>query len=187
MKRRLIIIVALLLGSCVAANAQRWAVSTNIPDYIALGTMNIRGDVAVHQHWSVEALAKYNPWSFRTHGNPEDQMQNRQMTFAMGPRWWPWNVFAGWFVQGQVQYSQYNRGGIFSPKTTEADAFGAGISAGYTYLLSGHWNLEFGLGFWAGVESYTDFSCPRCGRIEGTGSRFFIWPNDILLSIVYIF
>jgi len=181
------ITAAVLLTAILQARAQNWALSTNFPDYIALGTLNIRGDVAVARHWSVEAVYKYNPWTFRSGGDAEDQMQNRQITLATGPRWWPWNTFAGWWIQGQFQYQQYNRGGIWTKETTEADAFGVGIAGGYTYLVSGHWNLEFGFGMWGGYESFTKYACPRCGRITDSGTRPFLLPNDVLVSLVFTF
>ena len=182
-------LLAAALAGSVSGQVKKsiFALSTNIPDYIALGTLNLRGDVAVHQHWSIEATFKYNPWTFRSNGDPEDQMQNRNITWSLGPRYWPWHVYAGWFIQAQAQYQQYNRGGIWDKYTTEADAFGGGLAAGYTYLLSGHWNIEFGLGFWAGVESFSKYNCPRCGRTVDSGTRFFVMPNDVLVSIVYIF
>lgn len=182
---------ALAFAGASRADAQAkkgiFALSTNIPDYIALGTMNLRADVAVHQHWSIEGTFKYNPWTFRANGDPENQMQNRNITWSLGPRYWFWNYYAGWFIQAQAQYQQYNRGGIWDKYVTEADAFGGGVALGYTYLISGHWNIEFGLGVWAGVESYNQYNCPRCGRTVDSGTRFFVMPNDILVSIVYIF
>ena len=189
-RHNIILRLAFILGLLTAglnASAQHVSIGTNAVDWAALGTMNVRADLAVHRNWSIEAAIKYNPWTFRTQGDPEDRLQNRQFTASIGPRWWPWNVFAGWFIHGAVQYSEYNRGGIFSKETTEADAFGFSLSAGYTYLLSGHWNLEFGIGAWAGYEMYTTYSCPRCGRITGNGNRFFVLPNDVMVSIIYIF
>ena len=102
-------------------------------------------------------------------------------------RYWPWYVYSGWWVGGKVQYQEYNWGGLTSDKTEEGDRFGAGISAGYTYMLAPHVNLDFGLGLWGGYDKYKRYSCPVCGLTEASGDRFFILPNDVTLALSFVF
>ena len=66
MKRFLLAAAAALLsaGLCGTVSAQRIAVSTNLPDYMMLGTLNVRGEYAIVQHWSAGTVAKYNPWTY---------------------------------------------------------------------------------------------------------------------------
>jgi len=54
-------------------------------------------------------------------------------------------------------------------------------------MLSDHFNLEFGAGFWGGYKTYTVYSCPRCGRKIEEGKKWFICPNEAIVSIVYVF
>ena len=78
-------------------------------------------------------------------------------------------------------------GGILSPQTEEGDRIGAGLYSGYTYMVSRHFNMEFGLGFWAGLDKYRKYSCPKCGLTLQQGDRAFILPDDLIVSLVYVF
>lgn len=166
------------------ASAQKWAVSTNAADYANLGTVNASGSVAVARHWTAGVSGRYNPWTF---GSGDDQKQNRQRTLSAGVRWWPWYVYSGWWMGTGVQYSEYNRGGFRMPDTSEGDAVGADISGGYTLMLSDSFNLDLGVGFWGGWTKYTVYACPSCGRITNSGGKWFFLPNDVIMSIVYVF
>jgi len=183
MRFRIVIIVLLLLPSPLLA--QRFAVSTNALDYANFATLNADFSYALAQHWSISAGAKYNPFSFENKSG--GTVQNKQRSFALGARWWPWNTWSGWWMSGKLQYREYNSGGIWSEQTREGDSYGGGLSAGYSYMVSPHVNLEVGAGAWAGITRYTVYSCPTCGVTEDKGKKSFVLPNDILLSVSYVF
>lgn len=182
--RTLLTSVCLLLA-CHPSHAQEWSVATNAADWINLGTLNAEGSVATGRHTTLNVSARYNPWTFQDREGA--QMQNRRQTYAVGVRFWPWYVYSGWWAGAKLQYEEYNRGGILEQSTEEGDAVGAGISAGYTLMVHRNFNLEFGAGIWGGWKDYTVYSCPRCGRITESGQKWFIAPNEILLSLVFIF
>ncbi len=100
---------------------------------------------------------------------------------------WPWHTLSGWWFAGKLRYQEFNVGGIISRSTKEGDRFGAGLYAGYTHMLSRHFNIEFGAGLWTGYELYRKYSCQTCGLTEASGSRFFALPDDVKISIVYVF
>lgn len=175
-----------ILMASLCAGAQELALSTNIMGYLNFGTLNLETSYALARRITVNAGVKYNPFSFPV-GEDGDKMQNRQQTYALGVRYWPWYVYSGWWMSAKAQYSEYNTGGIVSADTTEGDRVGAGISAGYSYMLNPHFNLEIGAGVWAGNDRYTQYTCPTCGRIVEKGDRFFILPNDIMVSVTYVF
>lgn len=171
---------------CRDMSAQTFSVSTDILGYARLGTMNIDASYAVSRRWSLVAGARYNPFTFRA-GDPERQFQSRQQSYSVGMRLWPWHIWSGWWFAGKLRYQEYNEGGIISGKTEEGDRFGAGIYAGYTHMLSSHFNLEFGVGLWAGLDAYRQCSCPVCGLTMSTGNRLFVLPDDFIISIAYVF
>ena len=177
--------VALLLAA-VSSEARRYSVSTNILGYLYLGTINMEASYGLSQHWSVNAGARFNPFTFRLPGDGR-QFQNRQQSYDLGVRLWPWHIFSGWWVAAKVKYEEYNAGGIFSQETEEGDGVGIGLSAGYSYMLHPNLNLEFGVGLWSGVKKYTVYDCPACGLTVDSGTKGFIMPNEILLSLVYVF
>lgn len=175
--------------------AQTWAVAVNAADAIELGTIGVEGSAAVGQHWSIHAGAKVNPWTFGKKDTSNglfsepnsDQKQDRKQSYALGVRWWPWNVYSGWWIAGKAQYQEYNRGGIFRQTSEEGDAFGAALSGGYSLMLKEHINLDFGLGLWGGWTKYTTYACPSCGKVEDQGDKWFFLPNEVIISLVYIF
>ena len=181
-----IIITLLLIALPIFCSAQDWSVSTNAMDYVSLGTLNAEVSMATGRHISINASARINPWTFHK-GDPSKQMQNRQQTYAVGVRYWPWHIYSGWWMSGMAQYQEYNRGGIISATTEEGDAYGLSIGAGYSLMLHEHWNLDFGLSLWGGQKTFVTYACPSCGKITEKGAKWFFMPNDLRVSIAYIF
>ena len=175
----------LSLGILTAARAQEAAVSTNVADYADLGTMNMGMSYALARHWTVDAVVKYNPFSYRM--PDEAVVQRKQRLFGAGARFWPWHVYSGWWLSGRAQWQEFSQSLLRESIATEGDRVGAALAAGYSYMLSKHFNLEVGAGVWAGYTAYTQYACPRCGRIIGRGREGFILPSDVILALSYIF
>lgn len=187
MKKTLLIPLMLLLlsfSSYGETRANKVAIGTNGIGWLNLGTANMDIGVSVHRYWSVHLSGKYNPYYWNISGH---SFQNKQITASAGVRYWPWYVFSGWHYEAALQYSQYNRGGILSPKTEEGDAYGLSLYGGYALMLNKWLNLEFGLGAWAGLTHYKTYASPRCGKLIEKGNKFFILPNDINVSVTFTF
>ena len=183
--RKILLTLAMVIIPLMAS-AQKWSVSTDLVDYLNLGTINAEVSIAAARHISVNASVRVNPWTFHK-GVPGHQLQNRHQTYAIGIRWWPWNVYSGWWLGCKAQYQEYNRGGVTRQKTQEGDAFGLGLSAGYSLMVHRNINLDFGLGGWTGRKVYTDYACPHCGKITGRGAKWFVMPNEILIALMFTF
>jgi len=168
------------------SEAQTLSLSTNLLDYACLGTLNADVSYSLSRRWSVTAGVRYNPFTFRK-GDPDKQFQLRQQSYSLGARLWPWHIWSGWWFAGKLRYQEYNSGGIRSLETREGDRFGAGLYAGYTYMLTSHLNIEFGLGLWSGLDVYRCYSCPVCGVTLESGKTHFILPDDIMISLAYVF
>lgn len=187
MKRFAIILaVAAFILPSLKSEAQTVSLSTNLLDYACLGTLNADVSYSLSRRWSVTAGARYNPFTFRK-GDPDKQFQLRQQSYSIGARLWPWHTWSGWWFAGKLRYQEYNSGGIRSLETREGDRFGAGLYAGYTYMLTSHLNIEFGLGLWSGLDVYRCYSCPVCGVTLESGKTHFILPDDIMISLAYVF
>ena len=181
-----ILLVLLVSIFCRTAAAQTLSISTDLLGYARLGTMNLDASYAVSRRWSLVAGARYNPFTFHK-GDPQRQFQSRQQSYSVGMRLWPWHTWSGWWFAGKLRYQEYNKGGILSDKTEEGDRFGTGVYAGYTHMLSPHFNLEFGAGLWTGVSAYRQYSCPVCGITMSSGNKLFLLPDDVMISIAYVF
>lgn len=175
---------ALLVWIAAPLRAQTVSLSTNILEYANLGTINVEASCGVARHWTVSAGARYNPFSF---GEGEEEVASRQRSIMAGARYWPWHVFSGWWMSGKLRYQEYNVGGPLFPEAVQGDRYGGGVAGGYTYMVGRHFNLDFGLGFWAGYDVYTSYRCLHCGKITGSGSKYFILPDDFIISLSYIF
>ena len=93
--KKIIATTALMLAAGLALAAQEVALSTNLADYAALGTMNMEATYGFARHWSVNAGVKYNPFSF---GEGEKAKQLRQRAVSAGARFWPWHIYSGWWM-----------------------------------------------------------------------------------------
>lgn len=183
--RYILIFIMSVWGSGVSFG-QRVSVSTNLVGYLDLATLNAEASYACSRHWSAVAAFRYNPWTFNG-GRPGKQFHRRQQSYAVGGRYWLWHTFSGWWFSGKLQYQEYNTGGIIDRSADEGDRYGVGVGAGYTYMIHPHLNMEFGIGLWGGYGTYVSYSCPSCGLTVGRGDGFFILPNDIMVSLSYVF
>lgn len=170
----------------VVSWAQKYSVSTNAMQYVNFVTVNAELSMAVSRHWSVDAGARYNPFKFKL-GKDHHDVTTKQRTFYAGARYWPWNVYSGWWVAGKAQMSEYNFGGLFKEETREGDRYGLGAAVGYSYMLSKHFNIEFGLGIWGGYDKFVKYTCPTCGVTKSSGEKAFILPDDVMVAFSYIF
>lgn len=169
---------------CCSVAAQNVAVTTNVLDYVNFGTLNVEASCGIARQWSLSAGVKYNPFSF---GEGKGEFADRQRSIDAGARFWPWHIYSGWWLSGKLKWQEYNRGGLLSEGSVEGDRYGGSLGAGYTFMLNTHLNLDVGLGLWGGYDKYHAYDCVRCGRLVGGGEKIFVLPNDILLTISYIF
>lgn len=189
MSRRCFYILTGILASLVfpsQMSAQKLQLSTNVLGLACLGTLNAEVHYAVSQHWSVGVSGRFNPFSYPS-SDRTSQFQLRQRSVAAGARWWPWHIYSGWWLAGKAQWQEYNVGGIVSPRTEEGQRYGGGITAGYSYMVSTHFNVEFGLGMWGGIKQYKSYACPKCGIKVGEGVKSFVAPNDFIIALTYVF
>ena len=183
-KWRLMLFLGMLL--CLDAQAQRFQLSTNAGTWARLGTLNAQFEYGCARNWTVGISGRYNPFTYNR--GERDQMQMRQRSAALGARWWPWHIFSGWWLGTDLRWQEYNVGGLAErPRTEEGWRVGAGLNAGYSYMISPHFNVEFGLGFWAGGKKYAVYACPECGRTLESGSKAFLLPDDLIIAFTYVF
>ena len=185
-KISIIIVLALLCGHMNDMRAQKISLGTNLMDWANLGTANLEAGVSVSQHISFVAGGHYNPWKYHTPKGYD--VLNQQATGYAGIRYWPWYVYSGWWFEAIARYSSFSKAGLWRPALEEGKSLGGGLSFGYTIMLHEHLNIELGAGFWGGRHfEYSLHECPRCMELREKGPRNFIAPEDISISIMYIF
>lgn len=185
--RKILPIAILILVIIQPANAQRISVGTNLLQWANLGTINAEFSYAPARHITITASARFNNWQFDTK-QEHLILQNKQKTASLGFRYWPWYVYSGWWFGIKGQYKDFATSGIWRPALNTGSSVGAGISAGYTFLLHERLNLDFGIGAWGGrMLKHTLYECPVCLDIRETGPKWFAGIDEISISIIYIF
>lgn len=179
----------LMLCGCFfsEAYAQDYSLSTNLASLAQLGTVNAELGAGVSRHVSLNAALRYNPFIYGKDPSGGDTVQDKKQSYALGAKFWLWHLYSGWWLGSSMQYEEFSRGGFKSRETSEGDRYGSVISAGYSYLLGKHFNLDLGLGMWGGWEKYTTYACPKCGEKIDSGDKVFFLPDAAILAISYIF
>lgn len=176
---------------------QSISVSTNIAQWATLGTMNVEAGYAFSKHFSLHGGVSINPFSFRNADEDErysDLVSNERKAFqykresvAVGVRYWPWHVFSGWWFRAKAQLQVYDRGGIFGKERYQGTAIGGGIGFGYAWMVSERWNIDFGVAGWAGRTKENIYEHVNSNNVIEERTRFFIVPDEVIISVVYIF
>lgn len=158
----------------------RFSLSASLSSLLLTGTL--QGDVAwsISRRWSIHGQAAYNPWLWHIGGK---DISLRQLSFSARGRYWPWFVYSGWFFGGGPRFARYHFGGLRSPRTEAADAWGISAEIGFAWLLSPRWNLECSAGCWAGVRRYSLYAAPRCGRLLKSGTAWFLRPDSFSIAL----
>ena len=159
-----------------ATGPQKFAISTNVIDYLDRGTINLGVSLALSRHVSGELQYRNNP--FR-HGSGNDVILNQKTVYAIGARYWPWICFSGWWIKGGIQAENYIRQNyipvIYGEALKKGTGFGASIGGGYSLMLSKNFNIDLGADIWGGLDTTSE------------GNKAFILPNNLYLCIAYVF
>lgn len=185
---KLIVIILLMICAPKVADAQKWAVSTNALSWANLATVNAEGSVSVHKHFTFNTGFTVNPWQMTT--NTYVNLKNRQYGGYVGMKYWPWHVYSEWWVGIKAQYKHFEQVGLLSANLMQGDALGGGLSGGYTFLISEHFNVDLGLGVWGGrLIKYREFegNVELESKLVDMGPRNFLFLDNVMVSLVYIF
>lgn len=167
-----------LLGlSFGVAKAQKAAVKTN-GLYWLTTTINGGVEVALADRWTLEAVGAWNPWTF-------NGKKLRLWLAQPEVRYWFCEKFEGHFVGAHVHGAQYYL--VNDRRRFDGYLVGGGISYGYDWILSPHWNLELtaGAGYarlW--YEESERLPCVKCTR---TRYRNYFGPTRLGVNFVYLF
>lgn len=185
--KRLYLLTAVFFMFALEASAQKVSIQTNILDWAAIGTMNAEANVSIAQHFSLSLGGRYNP--FTIGADREVPLKLQQRNVYAGARYWPWYVNSGWWFAAKVQYIDYCRSGILTKGSiTGQNGRGAGLSAGYAFMLAPHFNLELGAG--ACVNRYERYIADIPGvepMTDMIGTQTFLEPDFLSFALVFVF
>jgi len=138
---------ALMMLAPLASNAQHLGVGTNVLGW-ASAAPNIGLDIGLSKHLALVVDGAYKPFHL---GDKQANFWGVQPELRIYPRY----RFAGHYIGVEGHYAEYHDFGLGTfAKPTETFAYrgnlyGAGITYGYSWMLSKSWNLEgfVGIGY----------------------------------------
>lgn len=187
MKRSLLFTLCLFCPS-LWLTAQVVAVKSDLLSGV-LTSPNLGVEVALSPRYSAELSAHYN--GINLNGD------KRWKHWFVQPelRYWMCQPFGGHFLGMHALYGWYNAGGVKLPfgllpeienERYEGSFLGVGISYGYHFILSPRWGLETSIGVGYVRTSYESFRCIHCGEQTGSGSRNYMGPTKVAVSLIYV-
>lgn len=179
---------AMMATLLIPAAGQTVALKTNALSW-ATTTVNAGVEVAVAHRHSVQVFGALNPWTFSG--------GRRARIWAAEPEWRYWfcETFNGHFAGVHALGGEYNVRNIdvpfgILPKTEKGRHYegwyiGAGLTYGYQWMISHHWNFEASVGLGYAYSPYRLYG--RCDRCLERKHRNYVGPTKAALSIIYIF
>lgn len=176
--RRILYLLLLLSAMARWVSAQDVALKTNTLFWLAT-TPNLGAEVALSRKVTLDLSAAYNPWTFK---------EDKKMHFWLAQpqvKYWFCEKFTGHFVGVHLHAGQYYGG--FRDKRYDGYLAGGGVTYGYDWLLSPHWNLEAAIGvgyarLW--YEESPRVNCEKCGEDK---HKNYFGPTQVALSLIYLF
>lgn len=177
MKRYQILLLFLLSLFPTAVAAQKMAIKSNAL-YWGTTTLNAELEFATGRKTSILLLGAYNPWNFR-----DGKMMH---VGAVQPefRYWFCERFEGHFIGLHAHEAEFFGG--LKKKRYDEHLVGTGLSWGYDWILSNHWNLEAEVGFGINWVWYKQSDCIPCRKDYVRKKDHFLSPTKVALSFVYV-
>lgn len=199
-KQLLLIAVMGILGSGKVA-AQEVALKTNLL-YDATTTMNLGLEVGVGRRNTIQLFYGVNPWSFDSESKGERKVKH-WMIMPEYRRWMCSNM-SGLFFGIHAMGGQFNAGNVNIPlpgkffygenlqemvkdSRVEGTFAGGGLTAGYQWILSRHWNLEAEVGVGYNHVWYDQFPCGECGTKLRHATTSYAGVTKLGLTLMYVF
>lgn len=200
MKLKKYILLSFLMILPLAAKSQEFALKSNIL-YDATTTPNIGAELGVGPRSTVSLVYGLNPWSFNS-----DSGKRKTKHWVLMPeyRYWFCSKYSGHFVGIHAMGGQFNASNLNIPfpgaffggdnitkglrdKRYQGWYAGAGVTYGYQWILSRHWNFEAEVGAGYNYVNYKKFNCSDCGGKVGEGKTNYLGITKLGLSFIYLF
>lgn len=176
------------------------AIKTNLL-YDATTTPNLGLEVGIGNKNSIQVVYGLNLWKFND-GSKKRQLKH----WVLMPefRWWTCTKFNGHFFGVHLMGGEYNAANINLPVpgfffggenlqkgvkdfNYQGQFAGVGLTYGYQWILSKHWNLEAEIGIGYNHVWYDKYPCYECGAKISAGHTNYAGITKLGLSILYIF
>lgn len=134
--RRLIVLPILICFFSIGAYAQRVALKTNILHWATMSP-NLSAEFVCNRNITFDFGVTANPFQLKN-------IDTRAFAVYPEVRYWFGRPMSEHFLGINAMFSQYDL--RYKKDNVLGDAFTAGISYGYVFILGKHWNLETNIG-----------------------------------------
>ena len=183
----------LFVFSTICLHAQKIGIKNNLL-YDATTTLNLGVEFGISKKTTAQLFYGFNPWKFHNSDNTVKQL--RHWVLVPEFRYWFCEKFNGHFLGVHVLGGQYNLSNMHIPnpffknlgsRRYEGWFLGGGVTYGYQWMLSRHWNLEASIG--AGYIRFhqKEFDCQVCAPQLNKRNKNYFGPTKLALSIMYVF
>lgn len=169
--------------------------------YDATTTPNIGIEIETGKKNTLQLFYGLNPWRFNTDGSYK---QAKHWVLMPEYRWWRCSNFNGFFYGVHLMGGQFNAANVNLPipgfffsgdniakgvrdTRYEGTFAGLGLSYGYQWVLTRHWNLEAELALGYNHVWYSKYRCQKCGAKVGSGNSNYLGATKVALSMLYLF
>lgn len=199
--KAVLLFVMFFLTSSMNSTAQEVALKTNLL-YDATTTPNIGMELGVGKKSTVQLFYGLNPWTFNS--GSVNERKAKHWLLMPEYRYWTCAKMSGWFFGVHAMGGQFNAGNVDIPvpgtffsgdnlrdmvkdSRVEGSFVGGGLTAGYQWILSRHWNLEAEVGVGYDHIWYDQYPCAECGTKISEGSTNYVGVTKIGLTLMYVF
>lgn len=193
MNKKILLSLLLVAGCWLGASAQQVAVKTNLL-YWATTTPNVGVEFALSKHSTLSMTANYNPWTLGS--------DNRIQHWFLRPeyRYWVTEKYTRLYFGVHAIGGKCEVGGFRLPfigdrimrglatNYYKGSFVGGGLSIGYQFYVSPHWNLELSAG--AGLVRLNYHTEPIDGSQASASAcrtKVLPIPTELGVSFVYLF
>lgn len=197
---KVLTVVVAMMWACTS-HAQEVALKTNLL-YDATTTPNLGIEVGVGRCNTVQLFYGINPWSFDS--DTKGERKAKHWLLMPEYRRWICSNMSGLFFGIHAMGGQFNAGNVDLPipgkffsgdnlsdmvndSRVEGTFAGGGLTVGYQWILSRHWNLEAEVGAGYNHVWYDQYPCGECGTKISDGTTNYVGMTKLGLSLMYVF
>lgn len=194
LKTKLLLLVAFLTVASMTNRvaAQQVALKTNLL-YDATTTPNLGLEMGIGKKHTMQLYYGLNPWEF---SGDNGGKYFKHWLLMPEYRYWFCHRFQGSFFGIHAMGGEFNAANVKLPfdmykglrdHRYEGWYVGGGITYGYQWVLSRHWNFEASVGAGVIYAPYKEFECGECGRQIADDNALYVGPTKAVLSLLYMF
>lgn len=199
MNLKLKLLSLIIAATALSANSQV-AIKTNLL-YDATTTPNLGVEVGIARQQTLQLFYGLNTWKFdSSHG------RRQARHWLLMPEWRRWfcSRFNGHFIGIHLMGGEFNVANVDLPipgfffkgdnlrkevrdLRYQGTFAGAGLTYGYQWILSRHWNVEAEIGLGYNHVWYDKYPCYECGAKIASGQTNYAGITKLGISLLYIF